>query len=173
MTQDIGVYIAVVTAIVAAYLTYRNQLRLKSFELLHERRVLVLNDVESFLKNLYKVQIELEDGKSNENIKKYLNEYFHEGLILMHKIKGSNFGETADTLTDTFYSVLNEPAINGVPMSNNEAKSWIVRTINGLSAAYGFSHRQLTNELELMAFSPITRFINKHKKKAKIAIDKR
>lgn len=172
MIHNIGVYLTVITAIIAAYLTYRNQLRLKSFELLYERRVLVLKDIESFLNDLYRVQTDLGANMESENIQKYLNEYFHEGLILMHKVQGANFGELVDKLIGTFWSVLIEPVSKGGSINQSELKSWISRTINGLSAVYGLSHRQLTNELERMAFSPITRLIKKHKNKSKINKDK-
>lgn len=168
--MDINIipYLTVITAIVAGYLTYINQLRLKTFEILYARRTAVLADVEVYLKNLYMLQGEIQKEDMSENLEKYFREYFHEGLILYHKVKGANFGGTATIMADAFFSVVNEPLTKGT-MTKEEAKDWIARTINGLSALYGFSHSQLTRELDEMAFSPISRLIRNRKGKVKLA----
>ena len=49
MIAEIAPYITILTAIIVAYLTYRNQLRLKTFEMLIERRNSVLVDIEKFI----------------------------------------------------------------------------------------------------------------------------
>jgi len=56
MKIEIGAYITIITAIVAAFITYRNQLRLKAFELFLQRRDSVLKDIEKFIEKLYVVQ---------------------------------------------------------------------------------------------------------------------
>lgn len=168
MTLDIIPYLTIITAIVAAYLTYRNQLRLKTFELLHERRKSVLLDIEGFLKNLYQLQADLDVEYQSEAVSKYLREHFHEGLILYHKVKGANFGGVSDIMTGTFWSVLTESSKKGDVLTKDEAKEWIRRTSNCLSALYAFSHSQLTKDLENMAFSPISRFIRKRKNRVKV-----
>ena len=166
MPQNIGPYLAIIVAIVAAYFTYRNQLKLKTFELLYERRKSVLIDVEGFLKNLYELQTEIECEKKKEKLEKYGREFFREGLILFHKINGANFWGSSDALAETFISVIQEPVTkNDNTLSVDEAKDWIGRTINVLSLLYAFSHKQLTNELECMAFPWYVRYFRKQKNK--------
>jgi hypothetical protein len=166
--MDINIipYIAIITAIVAGYFTYINQLRLKTFEILYTRKTAVLTDIEEYLKNLCFLQAEIEKEETSEALAKYLREHFHEGLILFHKVKGANFGGVSDIMADTFWSIVCEPSTKGT-MTKDEAKSWLSRTINGLSALYGFSHRQLTKELEEMAFSSLSIMLRNNKRKVK------
>jgi len=168
--MDINVipYIAIITAIVAGYLTYINQLRLKTFEILYARKTAVLTDIEIYLKNLYLLQVEIEKEDTSEALAKYFREHFHEGLILFHKVKGANFGGVSDIMADSFWSVVKEPTTKGL-MTRDEAKNWLSRTINGLSALYGFSHSQLTKELDEMAFSSFSRMLRNKKRKIKRA----
>ncbi len=173
MTLDIIPYLTIITAIVAAYLTYRNQLRLKTFELLHERKKSVLLDIEGFLKNLYQLRADIDGEDQRESVSDYLREHFHEGLILFHKVKGANFGSISDNMANTFWSVITEPSKKSEGLTKDEAKEWIIRTTNVLSALYAFSHSQLTKDLEGMAFSPIYRFIKKRKKKVKVKVEKK
>lgn len=165
--DDFGPYLAIITAIVAAYLAYVNQLKLRTFEFLFERRKLVLDDIEKFLADLYDLQFDLQDESKSENRNKFQREYFHRGLILYHKVKGANFGEVSDTMVDTFMAIMNEPILEKNEMPLSEFKGWISRLINVVSALYGFSHSQLTGDLEYMAFSPISRLTRKYRNRMK------
>ena len=46
MLETVAPYATIITAIVAAYMSYVRQLRLRAFEYLLERRLSILNDVE-------------------------------------------------------------------------------------------------------------------------------
>lgn len=143
-------------------MTYRSQLRLKTFEILYNRRTSVLDDIVAFINKLYQVEADLDkDNKQSEALLKHSQEYFWESHILFHKIKGANFGEDSNTFADTFLSIVTEP-----PKVTLEGyKERIERTINTLSILYGFSHRQLTKDLEEMTFSLVKQFIKQQKKK--------
>ncbi len=167
MELNIVPYLAIITAIVAAYLTYRNQQRLKSFEILYERKASVLADIEAYLKNLNLLCAELERHGPSEVVEKYFREHFHEGLVLFHKVKGANFGGISDVMVESFWSIVSEPFTKEV-MNREEAKKLIRRTTTTLSALYGFSHSQLTKDLEEMAFSYTARFIRKRKRAVKV-----
>ncbi len=160
-------YIAIVTAIVAAYLTYRNQMRLKTFELLFERQQSVIRDLELSLGKLYSVQYDLKNDPQGMNISKYMKECFHDGLILHHKVKGANFGGAAAVMTDTLWSIVQEPSFSNKNMSETDFASWIGRKLNVLSSLYGISHRRLTQDLERMAFSPLSRAVRRYQKRVK------
>ncbi len=166
--QNIGPYLAIITAIVAAFLTYRNQLKLKTFELFFERRKSVLMDIEAFWANLGDLQFDIKDNNKSERIDKYLREYFHKGLILYHKVKGANFGGTSEIMLSTFWALVTEPLKKNGTMSLAEFEAWISRTYNVLSALYGFSHSQITRELEHMSFSLISRLIRKYKNRPRV-----
>ena len=164
LLQTIAPYLTIGTAILAAYFAFRNQLRLKSFELLYERRQSVLRDIEKQLGELYKI-FRATDLTKSDDASKYESENFHESLVLFHKIKGVQFGETVDVLADTFLSVAHEPYSPGHTISEPEFRSLISRQANALSAIYGFAHKQLSLELDSMAFSWLSRrFRNKRKK---------
>ncbi len=151
LIAEIAPYITVFTAIIAAYLTYRNQLRLKTFELLIDRRKSVLIDIEKFISELYETRAEFENPATTKASEKYAREYFHQGMILMHKIKGANFGSTVDTLTDTFWQIITNPGYSEEKLTKDQFKDWIIRTTNTASLIYGLAHRELTRELERMA----------------------
>jgi hypothetical protein len=164
MNIEIGAYITIITAIVAAFLTYRNQLRLKAFELFLTRRDSVLIDIEKFIEKLYVVQDELDSGIEPVGFNRYKKEYFHESLILYHKVKGANFGETASVLLQTFWAIIGEPITKD---STTDARDWVSRTLNSLTALYGFSHSQVTREIESMAFSFIGRLKRRYSSRLK------
>lgn len=71
MIKEIAPYITILSAIIAAYLTYRNQLRLKTFELLTERRDTVLKDIEEFIEKLYVANFEITNKEELSESKKY------------------------------------------------------------------------------------------------------
>ncbi|UXD86336.1 hypothetical protein [Thalassolituus hydrocarboniclasticus] len=167
MELNIAPYLAIITAIVAAYFTYRNQQRLKSFEILYDRKTSVLADMEAYLKNLHLLRSEIEKDELSDVLEKYLREHFHEGLVLYHKVKGANFGGISEVMAETFWSIVKETSTKGA-MTKEDAKEWIHRTTNALSALYGFSHSQLTKDLEEMAFSYTARFIRKRKREVKV-----
>ncbi|MDT8217865.1 hypothetical protein RQ595_06020, partial [Pseudomonas aeruginosa] len=70
MIKEIAPYITILSAIIAAYLTYRNQLRLKTFELLTERRDTVLKDIEEFIEKLYVANFEITNKEELSESKK-------------------------------------------------------------------------------------------------------
>ncbi|WP_447903767.1 hypothetical protein [Pseudomonas serbica] len=163
MITEIAPYITILTAIIVAYLTYRNQLRLKTFELLIERRNSVLIDIEKFIGELYKANDEITNNEMSAASKKYSREYFHEGLMLMHKIKGANFGSSVDVLNNTFWHVITKPGYSDATMSKEQFKDWVNRTTNVASLIYGLAHSELTKELEKMALSWLSRKMKAHK----------
>lgn len=166
LLQSIAPYLTIITAIVAAYFAFRNQLRLKAFELLYERRQSVLNDVEKYLGVLYTL-IRVEQIANNESVHKFASEHFHESHILFHKVKGAQFGELVDGMADAFLSVANEAITPNGSMSEEMFRDIVSRQANTLSALYGFAHRQITVELNEMAFSWIKRFVTKRNEKTK------
>ena len=165
--DDFGPYLAIITAIVAAYLAYINQLKLKTFELFYERRRLILDDIEKFLADLYDLQFDLQNKSESENRRKFEHEYFHRGLILFHKVKGANYGEASDSMINSLMTIITEPALKDGEMSSSEFKNWISRLTNIVSMLYGISHSQLTADLEHIAFSPISRFTRKYRNRMK------
>lgn len=148
-------YLTIITAIITAFMAYRSQLRLKTFEILYNRRTSVLDDVVAFINKLYQIETDLDIDKQSEALLKHSQEYFWESHILFHKIKGANFGEDSNTFADTFLSIVTEPP----EVTLEGYKEKIERTINTLSMLYGFSHRQLTKDLEEMTFSLFKQFI--------------
>lgn len=164
MIAEIAPYITILTAIIVAYLTYRNQLRLKTFELLIERRSSVLIDIEKFIGELYMTNDEITSGEMSAASKKYSREYFHEGLMLMHKIKGANFGSSVDVLNNTFWQVITKPGYSDATMSKEQFRDWVNRTANVVSLIYGLAHSALTKELEEMALSWLSRKMKAYKK---------
>jgi hypothetical protein len=156
--MEIGAYFTIITAIIAAFLTYRNQLRLKAFELFLTRRDSVLKDIENFIDKLYIIQNELDSSAEAVTFNRYKKEFFHEGLIIYHKAKGANFGGVSSAMLETFWSIINEPVRND---SKLDSKDWVHRTLNSLTALYGFAHSQVTKEIESMAFT----FFGKIKRK--------
>jgi hypothetical protein len=148
--MELGAYITIITAIIAAFLTYRNQLRLKAFELFLARRDSVLKDIEQHIERLYIIENELESGIEDTTYKRYKQDFFRGGLVLYHKIKGANFGEPSSALVETFFSIIHEPIGN---MPDLNPQDWVYRTLNILTALYGFAHSQTTKEIESMSFS--------------------
>ena len=156
--MNIGAYIAIITAIIAAYLTYRNQLKLKAFELFLNRRYETLKDIEDYIMRLYAIKEESKSKKSHQELEKYIIQYSHAGLILYHKVKGCNFGWPEDPFVETFYLIIKEPTINP---ENMDVLDWVNRTLNTLSALLGFAHHRINSEMEKQAFSFTTRFFRK------------
>ncbi|MBX6222238.1 hypothetical protein ABZR34_26105 [Pseudomonas paraeruginosa] len=167
MIKEIAPYVTILTAIVAAYLTYRNQLRLKTFELLIERRKSVLTDIEKYIENLYAARFDIDKGEDTSASKKYAREYFHEGMMLTHKIIGANFSPAIATLNRTFWTLITEPTKNNSPMSKEQFKDWINRTTNVISLMYGMAHSELTKELDSMATPWISRKLREYKDRKK------
>ncbi|WP_338508251.1 hypothetical protein [Pseudomonas poae] len=168
MIAEIAPYITILTAIIVAYLTYRNQLRLKTFEMLIERRNSVLVDIEKFIGELYGANFEFVGDEVPVASRKYSREYFHEGLILMHKIKGSNFGSSVDVLNNTFWQIITKPGYNEPTMSKEQFKDWVSRTTNVVSLIYGLAHSELTKELEKMALPWVSRKFKAYKNRKTI-----
>ena len=165
MLQALAPYITIISAIIAAYLTYKNQMRIKSFEILYIRQQEILKDIESFITKLYEVKLITKSNVDHESIEKYLNEYFHEGLMLHHKIKGANFGEATDLMSKTFFSIIMEPSSKQEAMSKEDFYEWVARTANILAMTYSTAHAQLTKDIEKMAFSYPSRIIRARRAK--------
>ncbi len=154
-------YVTIITAIIAAFLTYKSQLRLKTFEILYSRRTSVLDDIEAFINKLYQVETDLDINEPSDALLKHSQQDFWASHILFHKIKGANFCESSNTFADAFLSIVTEPPENTM----EGYKERIKRTINTLSALYGFSHSQLTKDLEEMTFSLVVQSFRQLKNK--------
>ncbi len=146
---EIGVYVTIITAIIAAFLTYRNQLRLRAFEMFLIRRDQVLSDAEKFITRLYHMKTELEQGimerrRSNVTVLDY------EGEILYHKANGAKFGRTADMFIETFFRILNDPRRYE---DDFDLIDWNRRLTTQLTSFYGVAHRQVSREIESIAFT--------------------
>ena len=130
----------------------------------------VLKDMEDFIGKLYIIHNELDSSIQSEAFNRYKKEYFHEGLILYHKVKGTNFGEASSTFLETFWAIITEPVANN---SILDPKDWVHRTLNSLTALYGFAHSQVTIEIESMAFSFIGKLKRKYSSRVKIQKEKK
>ncbi|SLK12945.1 MULTISPECIES: hypothetical protein [unclassified Paenibacillus] len=147
--NNIGIYITLISAITVAYLTYRNQMKLKAFEIFLKRREDVLSDIEKYLEMLHqvKLEIDLDNDEKKPNLTKFSTEYFHGGLILFHKIKGANFGELSNILASNFWTLINERLTNN-KLDKDEFLDWIHRIQNILSTLYGFAHSTVNSEIQ-------------------------
>lgn len=146
-------WIAVITAVIAGYFTFRNQMRLKAFELLLERRNELLRAVEDRIEFYRKVLAELKTEKDGPNLERFCHTNFHESLILFHRAKGVALGPLADTLIDTYWSSSQELITS--PPTKEEITDIIKRMINGLVVFYGFAHSRISTEIESLTLSPI------------------
>ena len=168
MKIEIGAYVTIITAIIAAFLTYRNQLRLRAFELFLNRRDSILANTEKFISQLYEARMAIDNGASEILAYKYIREFNYEGLILYHKAKGANFGETANVLLETFLHILQEPMLASVTEKNIDRQDWIIRTTNILTLFYGLAHSQVSKEVESIAFTLWGNYKRRKLGKAKI-----
>ncbi|MCM3032945.1 MULTISPECIES: hypothetical protein [Bacilli] len=141
-------YIALIAGIIVAFLTFKSQLRLKSYELLLKRREEVLSDIEKEIEKLQTINLELK-GETSPTFERYGSDYFQNGLILYHKMKGANFGETAGYLIETYYHINNEK-IGVESISTDDLKSWIFRKTNVLSSLYGLAHSKVNMEIQYL-----------------------
>ena len=171
MGINIGAYITILTAIIAAYLMYRDQLRLRAFEIFLGMRDSILSDNEKFIQRLYLARDAFEGEIHDKDINKYIREFNHDGLILFHKAKGGNFSKLSDVLLDTFLHCLQEPQINRAIGKDSDFIDWIGRTTNCLTAFYGFAHSQVSKEIEIIAYSLISRI--KRKRLGRLKTEKR
>jgi len=151
-------WIAVISAIVAGFVAYRNQLRLKAFELLLSRRTDLLKAIEKRIEFYREVIIELDSGQDERSyLTRFSRTEFHEALILYHRAKGVALGPLADTLIETYWAI-NKESFSG-SLDNITLKSHLERKINSLAAFYGFSHSKISREIESLAISPIKRIL--------------
>ena len=145
MGPEIGIIIITfLTGIVLAYIGFRHQQRLKAFELFLERRESILGAVAAEIERLYQILDELEAGEKSQ-AKHYGRRAFRGNLILYHRMKGGAFGPTVDALTETFWSVANEPVGAVVPLADPAA--WLGRILNCLSAVHAFGHAEMSREM--------------------------
>jgi hypothetical protein len=164
MKSEIAAYITIITAIVAAFFTYRNQLRLKAFELFIAKRDSVLRDIEYYIKKLYLIQHELDSNVETVTFNECKKEVCYEGLILYYKILGARFGCVSSVFLESFYSLTQEQITN---YSKLESKDWVFRTLNIITTLYGLAHSQVSIEIESMTFSFLGRFVKKYSSKMK------
>jgi hypothetical protein len=155
-------YITLIAGILVAYLTFRNQLRLKSFELLLKRREEILNDIEKEIELLQLIKVELKTQDERPHLDRFLSDYFHNGLILFHKMKGANFGGVSKHLIATYWSISNE-LITKNNMTESEIRDYVQRMLNTLSAIYGFAHSKVNAEIEMITLPWYLRFFRKVK----------
>jgi len=76
-------------------------------------------------------------------------------------------------LLETFNAIIDEPIRKDHHSSigkdsSIDMKDWINRTLNAITALYGFAHSKITNEIEKMAFSFIERVKRKYSSKIRI-----
>lgn len=152
-------YITFITGIVAAYLTYKNQLRLKSFELLLKRREEVLSDMENEIKKLQQVVFEINKEGEKLNLERFQKDYFHNGIILYHKVSGANFGTD---LEQSYYHILMEKFGNN-NITVDEFGNWIFRMLNILSILYGYAHSNVNREIEIITLPWYSRIFKRCK----------
>ncbi|MEK4671544.1 hypothetical protein [Niallia sp. FSL R7-0271] len=142
-------YIALIAGIIVAYLTFKSQLRLKSYELLLKRREEVLSDIEKEIEKLQTINLEIEGNTTSPTFERYGRDYFQNGLILYHKMKGANFGKTAGYLIESYYHINNEKiGVNNI--TKEELGSWIFRKTNTLSTLYGLAHSKVNMEIQYL-----------------------
>ncbi len=156
--NDIGIYITIITIVVGAYLTYNRQLKLKSFEYFFERRKEILNDIEKYLERLYTIRQEIDEQKNAKNLKRYYKNCFHEGLILYHKVKSANFGDTVNILNESYLTIIMEKFEE--KKRKLDVSDWILRTTNTLSPLFGFAHSNLNQEMEMLTL-PVHKKLSK------------
>jgi len=139
-------YLTVITTVLAAYFAFRHQQRLKAFELFYSRRATVLTDIEVQLDKLFSVQSQREQEK-DDALAGYQLRFFHDGLVLYHKVKGANFGKTVGILADSYFTIIQEPLNKGYKI---DWDSWLGRNRNILSVLYGAAHSSLSYEIEML-----------------------
>lgn len=142
-------YLTLITGIIAAYFTYKNQLRIKSFELLLERREAVLQDMEKEIEKMQNIIYEFDSDEGMVRFRRYFMDHSHNGLILYHKIKGANFGRNSKSLVEAYYSLYTE-RFDSKGKSVNDLKDWIHRSLNILSILYGLAHSKVNSEIEII-----------------------
>ncbi len=141
-------YITLLAGIIVAYLTYKNQLRLKSFEIFLKRREEVLADIEKEIKKLQEISLELNSNDEKTNLKKFLSGYFHDSLVLTQKMRSANLHKG---FVETYWDISNEMLGKG-EVTQEELGSWITRLLNVLSAVYGIGHVKINSEIEILTF---------------------
>jgi hypothetical protein len=156
MMQDTGIIIAILTAILTAYIAFLHQQRLKAFELFYGRRNDVIKDIEIAINRLFEVQTKL---RKNEPYCEFKDRAFLDGLVLHHKIQGANFGKTANLLGRTYFSIIQEP-IKAGSIKREDIDSWLERQLTCLSAIHGFAHNELSREMRFLTRSRIDDFFS-------------
>ncbi|MFZ2149327.1 MAG: hypothetical protein WAV28_19115 [Sedimentisphaerales bacterium] len=171
LIQIITPWIAVISAIVAGFVAYRSQLRLKAFELLLSRRSELLKAIEERIEFYREVIMELDSGKDEcPHLDRFCRTEFHEGLILYHRAKGVALGPLADALIETYWAV-NMESISG-SLDRIALKGHLERKINSLAAFYGFSQSKISHEIEALAISKLKRILRLVGIKEKLKVEK-
>lgn len=148
-------WVAIITTVLAGYWTFKNQLRLKSFELLLNRRNDVLKLVEMRMAFYRLVLNDLDTEPPNlksETCKLFLNNSFHDTLILYHKAKGVCLGPVAELFINSYWKTCAEAAFKG-DVTPAEARKSVVHRLNDLAAFYGCAHSRISTEIESFSLS--------------------
>jgi hypothetical protein len=154
MTAVLAPYLAIVTAVIAAYMTFRNQQRLKAFELLYVRREAVFKDLEAQLARIHALQSAFRKRSTDaEPVDNY--QLFFEGQLIVQKVKGARFGAAADQLADSYQTILDELFRDP---DNLDLMDWLDRCRNALSILYGASHRDMSHAIESLTVSAPVRW---------------
>jgi hypothetical protein len=149
-------WVALLSAAIVGSLAFRSQIRLKAFELMLERRTDVLTKIEKQMEAYRSVLKELESRPAERPaFEQFSQSEFHHALMLFHQAKGVGFGPTADTMMDTFFSVHSELFLKA--HDSESVRSHVERKLNTLAAFYGFAHREMSRELEMVSVSVFTR----------------
>jgi len=139
-------YAAVMTAVIAAYLAFRHQQRLKAFELFYGRRTEVIRDIEAELSRVH-TDLETCQPDSRMRVADYHFRYFNRGMVLHQKVAGANFGEMTTLMGSTYYALLMEPLSQP---ESFDLSDWLERMANTLAALYGITHNALSYEMEML-----------------------
>lgn len=149
--QAVGLFVTLLVAILTIYSGFRNQQRLKAFELSYARRNEVLKDIEAALNTLFEILASADDERA-KLIHKFGVRSWQDGLVLYHKIQGGNFGRPAELSADTYYAVLTECLKEDISPPD-KLNSWIVRQTNTLGATHGFAHAEMSREVRVLTES--------------------
>lgn len=155
-TAIIASSVTLFTAIIAAVLAFRSQLRLKAFELLLQRRTEVLKSIEERMRIYHEVSEQLQQADVDHPVvTTFCTTEFHFGLTLYHRAKGMAIGPNADLLLENYWSVHTEGL--GETFDRESLRSAIVAKLNFLSLFYGLAHARMTTEIESISLSWFTR----------------
>ena len=145
-------YLTVAGSVFAAYAAFRNQQRLKAFELFHARRMQILDDVDATRESITR----LLSGADMFDL--YLVRAVQDAIVLQRKIMSGSFGREVDNLAVSFVAIVTE-SIEGIHLL--EKGSWLTRQTNVLALISGSAHARVSWEMESMSRSVLSRSIRR------------